>query len=290
MFLLVLARDEARDLGVLLCERGFGRHEGLVSPKSFLSLTLHSCRPKHVDLMRRGIILALASVPLLVSALARADNYDSLVKPLQPQTENKSQVVTSTPEIEAPPKRRAGIVLGVEVGLGLAGSSGYPNDSNDIGDPNYYAASGLMTGGGGSVFVMGALSDYLNFGFFAGEAKFGTHEWYSSGAAGGLRVEIFPLYSLGGPLRDLGVLLKTGIGSTTLVNRQIGLSDGEPAVSQTGVGAFIAPGVFYEFWLFRGMGGHFALGPSLEYDAMYSESMERHGALLGLRFLWYGGK
>jgi hypothetical protein len=101
---------------------------------------------------------------------------------------------------------------------------------------------------------------------------------------------VFPLYSLGGAFRDLAVSLQTGIGATTLVNRQIGLPDGQPAVSQTGVGAFIAPGVFYEFWLVKALGGHFALGPTLEYDAIYSESMERHGALLGVRFLWYGGK
>jgi hypothetical protein len=248
---------------------------------------------------RMATFLSLASVALLGASRVRADNYDSLVKPAEPQAEPATpSAATKTPAPrpptppppEPPAKRRSGVVMGFNLGVGLAGSSGYPNDSNDIGDPNDYAASGLMTGAGGTVFLMGALSDYLNFGFWGGQARFGTSQWYSSGGGGGLRVEVFPLFSLGRAFRDIGVYLQTGIGSTTLVNRQIGTAQGTPAVSQTGVGAFIAPGVFYEFWLVKALGGHFALGPNLEYDAIYSESMERHGPLLGLRFLWYGGR
>jgi hypothetical protein len=147
-----------------------------------------------------------------------------------------------------------------------------------------------MTGSGGTFFLMGALTDYLSFGFWGGQAKFGNGQWYSSGGGGGLRLEVFPGYSLGGPFRDLGVSAQVGIGATTLVNKQIGTAAGAPAIDQTGVGSFLAVGAFYEFWLVKALGGHFAIGPNLEYDTIFSESMERHGAMLGVRFLWYGGK
>jgi hypothetical protein len=237
--------------------------------------------------MRSALLFLVGSgLPLVFATSAWADNYDTLVKPApaSPDGKPRSDPSPPPPDLDKPAKRRSGVVIGVELGVGLAGSSGYPNNSNQIGDPNDYAASGLMTGSGGALFVMGALSDYLNFGFWGGTAKFGNGDWYSSGGGGGLRLEVFPLFSLGGIFRDLGVFTKTGIGSTTLIYRD------KAGVSSTGVGSSLAAGAFYEFWLAKALGGHFAIGPSLEYDAMFSESMERHGAMLDLRFLWYGGR
>jgi hypothetical protein len=232
------------------------------------------------------LFLAVACAALSLAPTARADDDGAMVMPAEPSPDAKpaSKAPPAPPVVDAPAKRRGGIVIGLDLGVGLAGSSGYPNNSNYIGNPDYYAASGLMTGSGGTLFVMGALSDYLNFGFWAGMAKFGNGDWYSSGGGGGLRLELFPLYSLGGILRDLGLFTKTGIGSTTLVYKE------EAGVSQSGVGSFLAAGAFYEFLLAKALGGHFAMGPSLEYDAVFSESMERHGAMLDLRFLWYGGR
>jgi hypothetical protein len=215
--------------------------------------------------MRRAPYLAAtAIVALLLAPLARADN---------------------TPvELEKPNERRAGVVIGAFYGLGLASSAGYPNDSNDIGNPDYYAASGLLAGGGGSGFVMGALTDYLSFGFWGGAATFNNATWHSTGPGGGLRLELFPLYALGKAFRDLGVYTQVGIGGTTLVYRDA------PGVSSSGVASALGAGVFYEFWLLKAGRGHFALGPSLEYDAVVSEPIERHGALFGARLVWYSSK
>jgi hypothetical protein len=237
------------------------------------------------------VCVALSGLITFGAAVARADNLDSLVKSepaasarSEDATQNAQKAPSPTAEVDKPAERRGGVVLGFNVGVGLSGSSGYPNNSNYIGDPNYYAASGLMTGSGGSFFLMGALSDYLSFGFWFGLAKFGNGQWYSSGGGGGLRLEIFPLYPLGQAFRDLGVATQVGIGKSALVYKD------EAGVTSSGVGSFLSGGVFYEFWLFKALGGHFAGGPNLEYDAIFSEAAERHGALLGIRFLWYGGK
>src|SRR5271170_7138691 len=96
--------------------------------------------------------LAASWLVLSVAPSAWADNYDSLVKPAPPTAEAKpgSTPPAPPPDIDKPAKRRGGVVLGFELGVGLAGSSGYPNNSNQIGNPDYYAASGLMTGSGGT--------------------------------------------------------------------------------------------------------------------------------------------
>jgi hypothetical protein len=237
-------------------------------------------------------LLATASAVLLASPGARADNYDTLVKTPEPaegadQTPGKTTSLSSPappPDLDKPAERRSGLVIGITYGAGLAGSSGYPNNSNYIGAPGFYASSGWMVGSGGNVLVMGALTDWLNFGFWGGAATFGNGQWHSTGGGGGFRLEIFPVYSLGGAFRDVAVYTQVGIGSTTLAPKD------DPSDVRSGVGSFLAAGVLYEFWLAKALGGHFALGPDLQYDSIFSEPMERHGAILGLRFLWYGGK
>jgi hypothetical protein len=237
--------------------------------------------------MRRVLTLApiaLASLVFVSLGLvrsARADGLGSLVKPVGP---GAPEDVAPPPIVDHPAERRAGVALGLNYGFGLGSSAGYPNDSSLIGDPDYYSASGLMAGGGDSLFIMGALSDALNFGFWFGSATFANKDWHSTGEGGGFRLEVFPLFSLGRAFRDLAAFTQVGIGGTDLVYK------GKPNVSSDGVESFIGVGAFYEFWLCRALGGHLALGPSLEYDAIVTQPIERHGALLGFRFVWYGGK
>lgn len=232
--------------------------------------------------MKRALTLttmALASFALGRSVAAdQGGAADSMGGTLLPRDRETG------PLVDQPPQRRGGVVLGLSYGVGLGASAGYPNDSSLIGDSNYYSASGLMTGAGGGLFVMGALSDYLNFGFWFGSATFANKDWHSTGEGGGFRVEGFPLFSLGRGFRDLAVFTQLGIGGTDLVYK------GKPGVSSDGVESFFGAGLFYEFWLCRALGGHLALGPSLEYDAIVTEPIERHGALLGVRFAWYGGR
>lgn len=191
----------------------------------------------------------------------------------------------SAATLQAPHERRAGVVVGMSFGAGLGGASGYPNSATKIGDSAFYSASDLMTGLGNSIFVMGALSDYVSFGMWFGSASFDSAHWHSSGVGGGFRVEAFPLYQLVPKLADLGVFSQLGIGSTTLRTK---LPGNYPTAD--GAQSYLGAGAFFEAWNPKVFGGHFALGPTIEYDVITARAIERHGALAGLRVVFYGGK
>jgi hypothetical protein len=188
-----------------------------------------------------------------------------------------------SPDLETKPRLRNGLVLGFAYQVGLAAASGWPNDVTVINTPNAYASTGAMFGRGPSFYLMGALSDYVNFGFWFAYATFEDSDWRSTGAGGGIRAEAFPLVSLVPSLGNLGLSAQFGIGGTALTSKNPGVRDTDGTQSFTGVG------VFHDFHIARVLGGPFAIGPNLEYDAVWSASMERHGALLGARVVWYGG-
>ena len=187
-------------------------------------------------------------------------------------------------ELTRPAERRSGLVVGFGFGVGLAGATGYPNQSSKIGDPTYYDGSDAMGGAGATLFVMGALSDWLNFGAFYTRANFRSGDWSTFGGGGGFRVELFPLYAWCPKLRDVGVFGQFGVGTSTLSptsgNR----------LSASGTEMFLGGGVFYEFFLGKGLGGHFGGGPTLEYDVEVTEANERHAGLLGGRIAFYTGR
>jgi hypothetical protein len=194
------------------------------------------------------------------------------------------QPADSPDQDTAPPRVRTGIVIGLSLGGGLAGASGYPNSQSEIGNPDFYSASGFMGGTSGTLFVMGALTDYLNFGVWFGSAMFRNGDWKSNGGAGGLRVEAFPLVSLFPPLGGLAAFGDFGIGGANLTNKA------NPLLPEaSGTQAYIGAGTFYEWGFGHLFGGHFGLGPSLEYDAMWSQPFERHGLVASLRIVFYGG-
>jgi len=189
--------------------------------------------------------------------------------------------VVSSTDLDAPHKIRSGIVIGLSLGAGIVGASGYPNEWAKIGNPDYYSSSGWMTGSGEGLFVMGALTDYLSFGFWYAHAGASNPHWQSTGSGVGLRVELFPLYGIE-RWRGLGLVGQFGLGSGDLSAKVPNLPSSE------GTSSFAAAGVFHE-WAFRFLGGHFAAGPSLEYSAIWSQAFERHGLALSARLVFYGG-
>ena len=189
----------------------------------------------------------------------------------------------TSPDLDVAPRIRSGVVIGLSLGAGVAGANGYPNASSQIGDPAFYSASGFMGGTSGSFFVMGALTDYLNFGFWAGSGSFRNGDWRSTGGGAGLRLEVFPLVAAVPRLAGLGLFGQFGIGGANLQSS----NPAHPEAS--GVQSFLGTGVFYE-WSFGSLfGGHFGVGPSLEYDATWSQPFERHGLVASARIIFYGG-
>ncbi len=216
--------------------------------------------------MRAAPVSALVLAAFAISSGARA-----------------ADVVDATTDFDGPATHRRGFILGLSAGFGAIGASGYPNNSTEIGDPTYFGSSGMMAGNGGSLLIMGAISDYVNFGLWFGRQSAQNSDWRSSGGAGGFRVEGFPLFRVYPKLRDLGVFSAFGIGSASLDEKN------STYVGAKGVQSFLGAGVFYEWSLGHLLGGHAAIGPTLEYDSIWSRSIETNGMLLGLRLVWYGG-
>jgi hypothetical protein len=187
------------------------------------------------------------------------------------------------PELDRAPELRNGIVLGVSLGAGLSTSSGYPNDSQQIGDARYHSSSGWLPGTSRTLHVMGALTDYLNFGFWLATASFGSNNQHATRVGAGLRVETFPLIVLLPSLKGLGVFSQFGLGTGRLTTRTSGVPDA------VGTQSFLGVGAFYEWSLAHVLGGHFGVGPSLEYDAVWSLPFDQHGLLASARLVFYGG-
>jgi hypothetical protein len=188
--------------------------------------------------------------------------------------------VTALPSAHA---YRSDLVVGLSLGAGLGGASGYPNNSSDIGNPADYTTSGWMPGSSESIFLMGALSDYLSFGFLFMHGLFKSSDFHSNTDGVGFRLEAFPLVGLVPRLQGLGLFAQFGVGTGTLVSATPNL----PAAQ--GTQSFGDAGVFYEWSLGAKGGAHLGLGPGLEYDAIWSKPFESHGVVGGLRVAFYSG-
>jgi hypothetical protein len=178
---------------------------------------------------------------------------------------------------------RSGVVVGGSVGVGLGQAAGYPNNVQDIGNPQKHSASGWLPGTSETLFVLGALTDYLSFGFWYSTAAFQDSDQHSSRWGVGLRVETFPLVRLYPRLEGLGGFASFGLGGGNLTTAQPGVPQAE------GTQSFIGLGTFYEWAIGHVLGGHFAFGPSVEYDAVWSRPFEHNGLLASARVVFYGG-
>jgi hypothetical protein len=175
-------------------------------------------------------------------------------------------------------ERRSDIVLGASAGLLLGTASGYPNELVKIDDPRYESSTGFAAGTGLSFWLGGALTDWFTFGvgatFLGGSGSDGK----MSAQAFIVKVEAFPLYGMGGPLRDLAFFADFGAGGMSV--------EGEPAeAAEGGFPSVVGLGSAYE--LFRL--GHFAFAPTAEYMLINSQTVNSHSMIFGVRALFYGG-
>ncbi len=222
---------------------------------------------------RRAVVAgsALFLCPLAV-AIPRVAHADAAID------------TATSKDLKRAQERRKGLIFGFGVGVGVAGASGYPNKSAEIGVPADYSGSDAMGGGGFAVFAMYSLSDWLSFGAFYSRANFRSGDWYTFGGGGGIRVDFFPLYYMAPWLRDLGVTGQFGIGTSTLLPTS-GIGEGP-----SGTESFLGGGFFYEFFLGKAMGGHWVAGPTAEFDTEITQSNQRYGALFGGRVAFYTGR
>jgi hypothetical protein len=222
--------------------------------------------------MRRAIATALALAATLAASAASAQQASSNAEEDQPWMHPKARV-------------RDGVVLGGALAAGLAGASGYPNDPKAIGKDAFYSRSSLLYGWAITPTLMGALTDYLNFGLMGQFSNYQNANWETFGGALGIRVEVFPLWTpIITRVRNLALYAQGGVGFATLHAKAGTYPDADTAQSYLGVGTH------YEMSLFKILGGHVAAGPFAQFDSIFSRDFERHDFNVGLRSVWYGGK
>jgi hypothetical protein len=175
-------------------------------------------------------------------------------------------------------ERRSDVVLGAATGLLLGSSVAYPNEVDKIDDPDFAAKTGLGVGYSYGLWLGGALKDWFVFG--VGGMGVSLNGADASASGGGLffHVEVFPLYSLGGSLRDLAFYGDFGAGSVSVDHDTREDGDG-------GFTSILGLGSAYELWRL----GSFALGPNVSYSHQWSQTSSSHFATLGLRAVFYGG-
>ncbi len=175
-------------------------------------------------------------------------------------------------------ERRSDIVLGASGGLLLGTASGFPNEIDKIDEPRFESRTGLGVGTGFSFWLGGALKDWFTFGF--GLTLLGTSgsDGDMSGQAFIVKVEAFPLYEMGGALRDLAFFADFGAGGMGI--------EGKPDDSADGGFTSVA-GLGSAYELFRV--GHFAFAPTAQYLYIHSQTVSAHSTIFGLRALFYGG-
>lgn len=181
-------------------------------------------------------------------------------------------------EVEA--ERRSGFMVGISLAGALGGASGYPNDANKIDRDEYYTNTGVSLGAGGTVWLGGALTDWISVGLGFSYAALFPSEQRLTGGAIELHVETFPGWSLGGVWRELGVYLLTGAGLAT-----VELAEGSDPLVDTGGASKIGFGLFYEgirAW-------QISMGPFVGGDFLWSPTALRPAALLGWRTALYTG-
>lgn len=174
-------------------------------------------------------------------------------------------------------ERRSGVALSLGAGVGMGASSGYPNSAGKIDVPAFRTEGEPAFGSAYSFWLGGALRDWFTcgVGYTSFGADDGDHRTQASGFI--FHLETFPLWSLGGRLRDLALFANFGAGGLTI--------EGGPETADGGLVSVLGLGTSFELFRF----GHFALGPSLESNYVYSQSGEAFGIFLGARTVFYGG-
>jgi hypothetical protein len=199
-----------------------------------------------------------------------------------PQGDSVPQSQQASTPTPPPPKatRRSGFTFGIDVGAGVASIVGFPNDLTKIGYAQWYTATGARPAATLEAWAGGALSDWLTVGLgFKGSRLFATNGDTAESLGGMFHVEAYPLFLLGGPLRDLGVRFDAGLGTASVTDASgTKLVDGSAA-------SIVGGGIFYEgirAW-------KTAHGPFIMGDYAWTDAVRRPAIFIGWRSAIYTG-
>ncbi len=210
-----------------------------------------------MDMHKGGVFLAVALLTGVMPAVAQAEAAESEYGDYEPP----------------PAVRRSGFTVGLSWGPTYLNAVGYPNKLAQIDVPEF-EESFAGYGAGSSIWLGGALRDWFTFAL--GVSSRSDFDQQLINGAFVVRLEGFPLFSLGGEYRDLGVLGEFGAGGSTIHRDDEVVADG-------GAMSVLGLGVFYEPWTFW----KFSCGPALQYTREFSQSMTSDAVTLAIRTSLY---
>jgi hypothetical protein len=180
---------------------------------------------------------------------------------------------------DEPAERRGGFAMGLSLGLGLGAANGFPNDAKQIGREAFYTESGLGFATASSLWIGGALADWLNFGVGGGFSRVFADGIVSDAPLLVFHADFFPLYSLGAAFRDVALMTEMGLGFPKAVDT----TTDEVLIDGSGA-SYVFLGAAYEGLEL----GPLRMGPYAGVHSMFSETIRRPLAIVGFRASFYG--
>lgn len=180
---------------------------------------------------------------------------------------------------------RKGFMLTLVLSGGVGQGSGYPNDVQKIGLPQYFSRTPVMPGQGFHLVIGGALTDYFDFGVVFGGTGFENDQWRMTSSTFGFRIEAFPgvlAFPNVKALANLGIGGDLGAGMM-----KIQAKGNFPTVD--GFQSSLGIGAFYDFRLFGLLGGHVSLAPEISYHAAYASAAQVNYGAVSARLSFFGG-
>jgi hypothetical protein len=124
-----------------------------------------------------------------------------------------------------------------------------------------------------------ALADEVSFTLAVEPSLYSHGDRKISGTSLAFRVELWPLVSLGGAFRDLGVVARAGLGSARVKDAS------GASLASSGNYSLVGLDLIWDAARFHGL----ALGPTLGLTHRSSETWTETDLQLGLRVAFYGG-
>jgi len=164
------------------------------------------------------------------------------------------------------------------VSAGLGASNGFPNDSKKIGRERYYTESGLGFAPSQSLWLGGAFIDWLSFGVGGGFSSIYAETTRTQSPLLLFHTDVYPLYALGGQLRNLGAMTEFGIGFAETTDNET-----DEVLVDGGGASYIFAGAFWEgieAWKLK-------MGPYMGAHYLFSNTIRRPVFAVGFRMSLY---
>ncbi|MBK8254132.1 MAG: hypothetical protein IPK82_15880 [Polyangiaceae bacterium] len=229
---------------------------------------------------------AILSFSTLAAILAASSTALALDPPssTSKQADGAASNTSETPAWEkAPTERRGGFSVGVLFGGAVGNIAGYPADLEKRGKAAFRTDMGAALGGSGTLWLGGALTDWLVFGVGGGGGSFTGNGVTLQGFTFIFHTEAFPLYWRGGVWRELGIAFDTGAGSFTGELSEKPQGAKVAPVIESGAASRVGFSLFYDglrLW-------KVSAGPYVGFDYTWSATLSQPLVTLGIRTALY---